>query len=243
MQRRWPVILCVTLATAVGGWLTFADAQAPSGAQAGAAGGKPTFEQDVSYAIGLTMGRDLVQNEVPVDPQHLVAGIMDALRKAKPRLSDEQMTAVMTRFDQIMQQKAGKRMASAMEENKKKGAAFLAENGKKDGIQTTASGLQYKVVEEGTGATPTAQSTVSCHYEGTLIGGEVFDSSYRRGQPAQFPVGGVIGGWTEMLQLMKEGGKVEVYIPSDLAYGDRGSAPVIGPGETLIFTIELLKVM
>ena len=134
-------------------------------------------------------------------------------------------------------------MASASEKNKERGAAFLAENAKKEGVQTTSSGMQYRVVKEGAGATPTKQSTVSCHYEGKLIDGQVFDSSYRRGEPAQFPVGGVISGWTEMLQLMKEGGEVEVFIPSDLAYGDRGAGPTIGPGETLIFKIELLKVL
>lgn len=205
-------------------------------------GEAPTFEQNVCYSIGLSIGRDLMQNKVPVQPDHLVAGIMDALGNRKPRLTDEQIQEVMTKFEQVMQQKAEELMASEGEKNKQEGAAFLAENAKKQGIQTTKSGLQYRVVEPGKGASPTARSTVKCHYEGHLIDGTVFDSSYKRGEPATFPVGGVISGWTEMLQLMKEGGKVEVFIPSDLAYGDRGAPPAIGPGETLVFTIELLEV-
>lgn len=244
MRRRWHALVGPILLTAAAGQPLPATAQDPL--PAGRPGGtaqQPTFEQDVSYAIGLFMGRDLLQKQVPVDPNHLMAGIRDALTKAQPRMSNEQIQAVMTRFDQQMNERAQKEMASESEKNKEAGAAFLADNAKKDGIQTTASGLQYRVLEEGTGDSPTASSTVSCHYEGTLIDGTVFDSSYKRGAPAEFPVNGVISGWTEMLQLMKEGGKVEVFIPSNLAYGERGAPPVIGPGATLVFKIELLKVL
>lgn len=128
-------------------------------------------------------------------------------------------------------------------DNKATGEAFLAENAKKDGITTTDSGLQYRVIEEGTGKTPSASDTVSCHYAGTLIDGTEFDSSYKRGQPAQFPVGGVIAGWTEALQMMKVGGKWEVFLPSEIAYGARGAGGAIGPNETLVFTIELIDIV
>ena len=130
-------------------------------------------------------------------------------------------------------------MASA----KERGEAFLAENAKKEGVQTTDSGLQYVVVEEGDGATPTAADTVRCHYAGTLIDGTEFDSSYKRGQPAEFPVSGVIAGWTEALQMMKVGAKWEVALPSDIAYGSRGAGGAIGPDEALLFTIELLDIV
>lgn len=126
--------------------------------------------------------------------------------------------------------------------NKERGEAFLAENAKKEGVKTTDSGLQYRIIEEGTGLTPSASDTVVCHYAGTLIDGTEFDSSYKRGQPAQFPVGGVIAGWTEALQMMKVGGKWEVFLPSDIAYGARGAGGDIGPNETLIFTIELIDI-
>jgi FKBP-type peptidyl-prolyl cis-trans isomerase FklB len=242
MQRRWQALLLTLSASLCLGPGSAWAQQPPAPAPGALPAQQPTFEQDVSYSIGLSVGRDLLENRVPVDPKQLVAGIMDALSKTKPRLSDEQVAATMTRFEQQMQQKAEARMASAGEKNKATGAAFLAENAKKEGIQTTASGLQYRVVKQGTGASPNANSTVSCHYEGTLLNGEIFDSSFKRGEPAEFPVNRVIAGWTEVLQLMKEGGSVEVFIPSDLAYGDRGAPPAIGPGETLVFKIDLQKV-
>jgi FKBP-type peptidyl-prolyl cis-trans isomerase FkpA len=132
--------------------------------------------------------------------------------------------------------------AKTAEENKATGEAFLAENAKKPGVVTTASGLQYKVITEGTGASPSATSTVSVHYKGTTIQGKEFDSSYKRGAPASFPLNRVIPGWTEGLQLMKEGGKSTLYIPSNLAYGERSVGADIGPNETLIFEVELVKV-
>ncbi|TWT74485.1 Peptidyl-prolyl cis-trans isomerase Mip precursor [Posidoniimonas polymericola] len=241
MRSRWRATLGLILLTSV---VAIQPATAQDNLPSGRpAAGQPTFEQNVSYVIGLYMGRDLMQKQVPVDPKSLIAGIQDALSKAKPRMTDEQARDVMTQFEQLMNEKAQAQMANEATQNKEEGAAFLTENGKKDGVKTTDSGLQYRVLEEGEGASPTASSTVSCHYEGTLIDGTVFDSSYKRGEPAQFPVNGVISGWTEMLQMMKEGGKVEVFIPSNLAYGDRGAPPVIGPGATLVFKIELLKVL
>lgn len=242
MRSRWCATLgLILLTSAVALQPAIAQDTLPAGRPAAA--GEPTFEQNVSYAIGLVMGRDLVQRQVPVDAESLIAGIQDALSKSKPRMNDAQVRDVMTQFEQLMNERAEAQMADQASKNKEEGATFLAENAKKDGVKTTDSGLQYRVIAEGDGASPTPSSTVSCHYEGTLINGTVFDSSYKRGQPAQFPVNGVISGWTEMLQLMKEGGKVEVFIPSNLAYGDRGAGPDIGPGATLIFQIELLKVL
>ena len=132
--------------------------------------------------------------------------------------------------------------ATTPEENKAAGIAFLTENGKKESVKTTASGLQYEVITEGTGASPSASDSVTVHYKGTTIDGTEFDSSYKRGSPATFPLNRVIAGWTEGVQLMKEGAKYRFYIPSDLAYGPRGAGPIIGPNSTLIFDIELLKV-
>ncbi len=132
--------------------------------------------------------------------------------------------------------------AKSADENKSEGEAFLAENGKKEGVITTASGLQYKVIKEGDGASPTATSSVTVHYKGTTIDGNEFDSSYKRGTPATFPLNRVIPGWTEGLQLMKEGASYQFYIPSDLAYGSRGAGRDIGPNSTLIFDVELIKV-
>lgn len=130
-----------------------------------------------------------------------------------------------------------------MSDAKQRGEAFLAENAKKDGIETTSSGLQYRVVEEGSGPTPSLRDTVRCHYAGTLIDGTEFDSSYRRGQPAEFPVSGVIAGWTEALQMMPAGSKWEVFLPSEIAYGSSGAGGAIGPNETLVFTIELIAIV
>lgn len=201
------------------------------------------YEQQVSYALGLNIGADMRRSGVPLDLKAFTTGVADALAGAKPRLTDGQRQAILLKFQQQMQKKAEALMADAAANNKQRGEAFLAENGQKEGVVTTASGLQYKVIETGNGETPTAQSTVRCHYEGTLIDGTVFDSSYDRGQPAEFPVGGVIAGWTEALQMMKVGSKWEVYLPSEIAYGGRGAGGDIGPNETLIFTIELLGVV
>jgi FKBP-type peptidyl-prolyl cis-trans isomerase len=133
-------------------------------------------------------------------------------------------------------------MKMAATDNKQRGAAFLAQNKQAEGVVETASGLQYKVLKQGDGPSPTLQSTVKCHYKGTTIDGVEFDSSYRRGEPAEFPVAGVIAGWTEALQLMKVGDKYQLFIPSNLAYGERGAGGAIGPNETLVFEVELLGI-
>ena len=157
-------------------------------------------------------------------------------------LSEEEMRTVMTAFQKEMAAKQAEMMKSQGEKNKKEGEAFLAENKKKEGVKTLASGLQYKVIKEGTGKTPKATDKVSTHYQGTLIDGTEFDSSYKRGEPATFPVNGVIPGWTEALQLMKVGSKWQLFVPSKLAYGEKGAGPIIGPNAVLIFTVELLAI-
>jgi FKBP-type peptidyl-prolyl cis-trans isomerase FklB len=189
----------------------------------------------VSYSIGLQIGFNLSRQKVDISPDVLAAGIKDALA-GKPQLSPDQIKEIMTTFEKDMEQK----QKEAGEKNKTEGAKFLEENKKKDGVKTTASGLQYKVLKEGNGAQPKATDTVSVNYRGTLINGTEFDSSYKRGQPATFPVNGVIKGWTEALQLMKVGSKYQLFIPSSLAYGERAVSPDLGANSTLIFEVELL---
>lgn len=201
------------------------------------------FREQLGYCLGLDFGSRIKADGVEVEFAGLVAGLRDALSGAEPQLSDEQIDAVMSRFQQSMQQKAEEQMADIAAENEAKGAAFLAENKSKEGVQETPSGLQYRIVEEGEGESPGPTDVVRCHYEGTLIDGTVFDSSYKRGQPAEFGVNQVIAGWTEALQMMKPGAKWEVFLPSGIAYGPRGAGGAIGPNETLIFTIELLGVV
>jgi FKBP-type peptidyl-prolyl cis-trans isomerase FklB len=189
----------------------------------------------VSYSIGLQIGFNLSRQKVDVSPDVLAAGIKDALA-GKPQLTPDQIKEVMTTFEKDMEQK----QKEAGDKNKAEGTKFLEENKKKDGVKTTASGLQYKVLKEGNGAQPKKTDTVTVNYRGTLINGTEFDSSYKRGQAATFPVNGVIPGWTEALQLMKVGSKYQLFIPSNLAYGERAIGPDIGANSTLIFEVELL---
>ena len=191
----------------------------------------------VSYSIGLQIGSNLSRQKVEVNPDVLAAGIKDAIT-GKPQLTQDQIKDVMTQFEKGMEQK----QKELGEKNKTDGAKFLEENKKKPGVKTTASGLEYKVIKEGTGPTPKPTDMVTVNYRGTLINGTEFDSSYKRGQPATFPVNGVINGWTEALQLMKKGSKFELFIPPNLAYGERAVGPDIGPNATLIFEVELLDV-
>jgi len=196
----------------------------------------------VSYSIGLNIGKSMKQEGLDINPDALAAAMKDVFSGAKPQLTDEEVQAVMQEFQKEMMAKRMKGQQEGLTKNKAEGEKFLAENKKKEGIKTTASGLQYKVIKDGTGKTPKATDTVSTHYRGTLISGKEFDSSYKRGEPAEFPVNGVIKGWTEALQLMKEGAKWQLFIPSELAYGERGAGQDIGPNSTLIFDIELLSV-
>jgi FKBP-type peptidyl-prolyl cis-trans isomerase FklB len=191
----------------------------------------------VSYSIGMQIGFNLSRQKVEVNPDVLAAGIKDAIA-GKPQLNPDQVKEIMATFEKDME----KKQKEAGEKNKTEGVKFLEENKKKEGVKTTASGLQYKALKEGTGAQPKPTDMVSVNYRGTLINGTEFDSSYKRGQPASFPVNGVIKGWSEALQLMKAGSKYQLFIPSDLAYGERAVGADIGPNATLIFEVELLDV-
>jgi FKBP-type peptidyl-prolyl cis-trans isomerase FklB len=201
-----------------------------------------TQKDKVSYSIGLNIGSDFKQRAIEVDPDLLARGIKDAMSDAKPLLTEEEIQSVMTAFEQELKAKAIAHNKELGDKNMKEGEAYLAENKKKEGVVTLPSGLQYKVITAGTGKKPKATDTVTTQYRGTLIDGTEFDSSYKRGQPATFPVSGVISGWTEALQLMPVGSKWQLFIPSSLAYGPRGAGQMIGPNSTLVFEVELLSI-
>jgi len=201
-----------------------------------------TQKDKVSYAIGMNVGSTLHRQGVDIDPKVLQQGLQDALAGGKTLLSEEEERAVLTELQADMRKKQQEKMQQAGEANKKDGEAFLAANKNKDGVVTLPSGLQYKVITTGTGPKPTASDSVVCNYRGTLIDGKEFDSSYKRGQPATFPVSGVIKGWTEALQLMPVGSKWQLFVPSELGYGERGTGADIGPNATLIFEVELLSI-
>jgi len=195
-----------------------------------------------SYAIGLSIGKSLKRDGVEPDLEALAQGLADATNGAKPSLTPAEIREAMEAFQRELAAKKAARRKELTAKNQKEGEAFLAANKKKEGVQTTASGLQYKVVREGTGKMPKVADTVKTHYRGTLLDGTVFDSSYDGGEPATFQVGGVIPGWTEALQLMKVGSKWQIFVPANLAYAERGSEPDIGPHATLVFDIELLEI-
>jgi len=201
-----------------------------------------TDAQKFGYAIGVDIGKSLspVKDEVDIDT--LVAGLDETLAGKEPRLSDEEREKIKSEVTRKLQAKQLEERTAKAAAAKAAGEKFLAENGKREGVKTTASGLQYEIVTEGAGATPKATDKVTVHYKGTLIDGTEFDSSYARGQPVTFPLGNVIPGWTEGLQLVKAGGKAKLYIPSNLAYGERGAGAKIGPNETLIFEVELISI-
>jgi FKBP-type peptidyl-prolyl cis-trans isomerase FklB len=202
-----------------------------------------TQKDKVSYAIGLDIGTGLKKNEVDVDPDLLAKAIKDVMAGKKPLMTEEEVKTTMTAFQKDLQAKQQERTKAQGEKNKKEGEDFLAKNKSKEGVKTLPSGLQYKVITEGKGKAPKATDTVTVQYRGTLIDGTEFDSSYKRGQPATFPVSGVIKGWTEALQLMKEGSKWQLFIPSDLAYGPNGTqGGPIGPNAVLIFEVELVSI-
>jgi FKBP-type peptidyl-prolyl cis-trans isomerase FklB len=194
-----------------------------------------------SYALGADIGSNLKRQELDLDAKALAAGISDAIGgKTALTPAEVQETLAELRKQYMAQMESKAKVAGS--KNLKDGEDFLAANGKKDGVKTTASGLQYKVIKSGSGATPKPSDEVKVHYHGTLIDGTVFDSSVERGEPISFPVTGVIPGWVQALQLMKVGDKWQIYIPSKLAYGERGSGPKIGPNAALIFDVELLGI-
>ncbi|MEO5572991.1 MAG: FKBP-type peptidyl-prolyl cis-trans isomerase [Gammaproteobacteria bacterium] len=204
-----------------------------------------TQKQKLSYFIGFQVGQSFKQQGLDVDVDIVSAGIKDVLTNAKPKMTMEEMKATV----EILQKDAATKTAALAETNKaagatnkKEGVAFLEANKKKEGVVTLPSGLQYKVITQGKGKKPKATDTVVVNYRGTLINGKEFDSSYKRGEPATFPVNGVIKGWQEILPLMQEGSKYQVVIPSDLAYGPQGTGGDIGPDATLLFDVELMSI-
>ncbi len=195
----------------------------------------------VSYSIGMDIGNNLKRQSIDVDPDLLAKGVKDVLAGGETLLSFEEAREALVALQQELREQAIERRKQDAERNRKEGEAFLAENRTKEGVVTLPSGLQYKILRSGDGASPTATDTVETNYRGTLISGMEFDSSYKRGQTAVFPVNGVIAGWTEALQLMKVGDMWQLFVPPELAYGERGAGP-IGPNATLIFDVELLSI-
>lgn len=212
----------------------------------------------VSYILGTNVYKNFQQGELGINDTFVLRGLRDAIQETDTVLSEEESRAIMQRFQQKMQakrkQQKGNRGEQGRGENRrqarqekaqqnlKESQAFLKENRQKDGVKSTESGLQYKVMEEGNGPTPSAEDTVRVHYKGKLKDGSEFDNSYKRNEPAEFPVNGVIQGWQEGLQLMKEGAEYKLFVPPELGYGQRGAGRQIGPNEVLIFEVELMEV-
>lgn len=211
--------------------------------------GLTTIQDKISYVVGYDIGSkilaDIQKQAIDLNNEAFLQGMRDVFLKKSPALPDSELQNAMMIFQQQMMAKQNenqKKFQEQLEKQKKDGADFLAANAKKDSVKTTASGLQYKIIKEGTGKIPADTSTVTVNYRGKLIDGTIFDESYSRGEPTTFQLNQVIRGWTEGLKLMKEGGKIELYIPSELAYGDRPAGQLIQPGSALIFEVELISV-
>jgi FKBP-type peptidyl-prolyl cis-trans isomerase len=212
----------------------------------GGAARKTSLDTDIeraSYAYGMDVSATMLRSGLELDLDAFVQGFRDTLDGHSPLLTNQEKMQVMQDFAATMREKQMAEAEAVAETNLAEGTAFLETNKTAEGVKTTDSGLQYIVLEEGTGARPSVDSRVKVHYTGTLIDGTKFDSSYDRGEPAEFPVQGVIPAWTEALQLMKVGGKMKIFAPPDIAYRDRGAPPVIGPNATLIFEIELVEIV
>ena len=245
---KYAVTLLMVLTFAAG---VLAAEAAPSPAEApaavamestgAAAAGLVTLIDKVSYCIGYNIGADLKRNKVDINPEALTKGLSAATANAAPVLTPQEMQAAMQEFSEQHAAKMQADMAQQTSVNLKASTDFLEANKARPGVVTLPSGLQYEIVAEGAGAMPKADDTVVVDYKGTLVNGEQFDSSYDRGEPAEFTVGGVIPGWSEALQLMKVGSKWKLYIPPSLAYGDKGAGP-IGPNQALIFEVELKEI-
>jgi FKBP-type peptidyl-prolyl cis-trans isomerase FklB len=201
-----------------------------------------TTKDKASYELGVNMGRNFQKNGVQIDPNILVRGVKDGMAGKTPLITDKEGQDALKALQTEVQTAQQEKMKVAGAANRKIGDEFLAANKSRDGVVALPSGLQYKILTAGTGPKPTAADTVVCNYRGTLISGTEFDSSYKRGQPATFPVGGVIKGWTEALQLMPVGSKWQLFIPADLAYGDQARGNDITPGSTLVFEVELVSI-
>lgn len=202
----------------------------------------PDNTKTVSYSIGYRTGQAMKTQSIAISTTDFSKGLDDGYAGNKPMISEAVMQTALTNMQQEMMKKMQTKYTEMSEQNQKAGDAFLAKNAKEAGVKTTPSGLQYKVIDAGNGASPTATDSVTVNYEGTLINGQVFDSSYKRGKPATFKVNQVIQGWQQALQMMKPGATWMLYIPSNLAYGKQGSMGAIGPNETLIFKVNLISV-
>jgi FKBP-type peptidyl-prolyl cis-trans isomerase len=242
MAQQTPASHPQTVPTAKAQTAPAAKVHQATGAKSPSALALKTQKDKTSYAIGLNIGKSLHRDSVDVDPNIVLRGLKDALAGGKPLLSDDEAKALMIALQGDVRKRQEVKAQQAGETNKKDGEAFLSSNKTKEGVVTLPSGLQYKILKEGSGPKPTASDSVVCNYRGTLLDNREFDSSYKRGQPATFQVGQVIKGWTEALQLMPVGSKWQLVIPSDLAYGARGAGPDIGPNATLIFEVELLSI-
>jgi FKBP-type peptidyl-prolyl cis-trans isomerase FklB len=229
MMRRFAMAMCA--AVALSGAAFAAEAPELKG-----------DKEKLSYSIGMEIGGNLKTQSVEVDPDLLAKGVKDSYGGGKTLLTVDEARLAITTFQKALMAKKAETMRILAEKNKADGEKFLAENAKKEGVKALPSGLQYKEIAPGTGKSPKSTDTVTTHYKGTLIDGTEFDSSYKRGEPATFPVSGVIPGWAEALQLMKEGAKWQLFVPSDLAYGEQGAGREIGPNTTLIFEVELISV-
>jgi FKBP-type peptidyl-prolyl cis-trans isomerase FklB len=202
---------------------------------------KVDLKKQISYALGYDIFDKLNEN-FELDSEFFIMGARDCHEK-QPKLSEEKLKQILMSYQRLARQKQIERIKMESKVNKEKGLKFLEENKQKKGVVTLPSGLQYRIITEGDGPLPKATDTVECHYKGSLIDGTLFDSSYQRGKPATFQVGGVIQGWIEALQMMKVGSKWELTIPPDLAYGDRGAGALIKPGATLVFEVEVLGIV
>lgn len=200
-----------------------------------------TKKQKVSYAIGNNIGKNFISQDLDLSMDEFMKGVKDGI-KGTSQLTEDEIAKVISDLQQELVAKQKEKLAKAGENNKTEGEEFLSGNKNKEGVITTSSGLQYKVIKKGDGNTPTRDDEVTVHYRGYYIDGKEFDSSYKRNQPATFPVTGVIPGWTEALLLMQEGDKLELYIPYNLAYGEQGKPPTIEPYKTLLFEVELIKI-
>ncbi|MBS0657672.1 MAG: FKBP-type peptidyl-prolyl cis-trans isomerase [Verrucomicrobia bacterium] len=244
MKSRLSLVLPLSLAVV----LAAPAQQTPPPAAGGAPAASNPYsgksqKEKASYAIGVNIGRNLKQQPgLEVDMPSIIVGLQDGTSGAGLKLSDKEMEEALQAMSAEISKKAAAKAKEAGEANKKEGDAFLAANKSKEGVQVRPSGLQYKVLKEGNGATPKATDTVKVHYRGTLINGKEFDSSYKRNEPATFPVNRVIPGWTEALQLMKVGSKYQLWIPSELAYKENGAGQDIGPNAMLTFEVELLGI-
>ncbi|MDX1630952.1 MAG: FKBP-type peptidyl-prolyl cis-trans isomerase [Thermoanaerobaculia bacterium] len=218
---------------------------APTNSNAQEVAAAPSLDTDKekrSYAVGLNMGQSMRQQGVEFDLERLFEGLEDGYLGDEPLLDQEQLQQTLAAFQEEMMAQQQERYRAQLEANTEEAEEFLAQNREREGVKVTESGLQYEILKEGTGENPGPEDRVTVHYKGTLVDGTVFDSSHERGEPATFPVGGVISGWTEALQMMKEGAHWKIYLPPSLAYGEQGAPPKIGPNQALVFEVELLEV-